>query len=122
MPFRDPDLENNLVQENYLAADWAHLRSDCRLQFSQLRLAFGMCLVLLVLVAMAHAAIGHSVAGDADHCTACVAMHSLAPIELLVVAEVLIRLNGPAPELMEESAVVRFWHLSLFTRPPPACF
>lgn len=104
-----------------MTANWEHLRRNRRLRFSQLRLAFGMCLVLLVLVAMAHAAIGHPVLGDADHCPLCAVMHSLVPIELLAVAEVVVLLQGPAPELMEERAVVRYWHPTLLTRPPPTC-
>jgi hypothetical protein len=103
-----------------LVANRAHHRNDRRLQLNRLRLAFGMGLVLLLLIAVAHAAIGHPFAGDADHCTLCVAAHSLVPIGLLAVAEVLIRLRSPASELMEERAVVRYWHSALFTRPPPA--
>jgi hypothetical protein len=104
-----------------LAANRAHHRNDRRLRFSPLRLAFGMCMVLLLLMAVAHLAIGHPVAGDADHCSLCVGAHSLVPIGLPAVVDVLIRLQDPAPELMEERAVVRYWHPVLFTRPPPAC-
>lgn len=121
LPFKAPDLENYLAQENSLAANWPRRRIDRRLPFSPLRLAFGTCMVLLLLIAVAHAAIGHPVTGDADHCSLCAVAHSLVPIGLLAVAEVLIRLQGPAPELMEEHAVVRYWHSALFTRPPPVC-
>jgi hypothetical protein len=103
-----------------LAANWAHHRNDRGVQFGRLRLAFGMCMVLLLLMAVAHAAIGHLVAADADHCSLCVVAHSLAPNELLAVDDVFVRLQGPGPELMEECAVVRYWHPALFTRPPPA--
>jgi hypothetical protein len=104
-----------------LAANWAHHRSNRCLQLSPLRLAFGMCLVLLVLIAMAHTAVGHPVAGDADHCSLCAAAHSLTPVALLSAAEILVRLPGSAPHLTEEPAVVRYWHPTLFTRPPPTC-
>ena len=110
-----------LAQENSLAANWAaHHRNDRRLQYGPLRLALGMCMILLLLMAVAHAAIGHPVAGDADHCPLCVAAHSLVPIGLLAIVHILIRLQGPSPELMEERALARYWHPALFTRPPPA--
>ena len=104
-----------------MAASRAHRRIDRRLQVSPLRLAFAMCFVLLLLIAVAHTAIGHPVAGDADHCTLCVAAHSLVPIALLTPADILIWLEGPAPGIIEVGAVVRYWHPALFTRPPPAC-
>lgn len=115
-----PILGHCFAQENSLAASPAHLRIDRRLQLNRLRLAFGMCLVLLLLMAVAHATIGHPAVGDADHCSLCVAAHSLVPIGLLAVAEVLIRFQTHAPEIMEERAVFRYWHPALFTRPPPA--
>ncbi len=78
-------------------------------------------MVLLLLMAVAHVAVGHPFARDADHCSLCVVAHSLVPVGLPAVVDVLIRLQDPAPELMEERAVVRYWHPALFTRPPPAC-
>jgi hypothetical protein len=32
----------------------------------------------------------------------------------------LVRLNAPAPPLLEARAVIRYWHPTLFTRPPPS--
>jgi hypothetical protein len=96
-------------------------RSDCRLQFNPLQFALGVCLALLLLMAMSHATIGHPVAGDADHCTICLVAHSLVPLGLLVVAAVFLPLDTPVPELVEVRAAVRYWYPAFFTRPPPSC-
>jgi hypothetical protein len=78
-----------------------------------------VCLVFLVLVALFHVADAHSVASDADHCPLCIVMHSVAPVVVLALAILLIRIAAPAPELVEVRAIIRYWHPTLFTRPPP---
>jgi hypothetical protein len=107
--------------ESSLALKGRSRRSNYRLRFSPVRLPLGMCLVLLLLMAISHASIGHPVTGDADHCALCIAAHSLVPIGLLAVAEALSSLDDPLPQLMEVSAASRYWHPAFFTRPPPTC-
>lgn len=82
-------------------------------------MAIAVCLVLLMLLAIVHVAIAHSVDADADHCPLCIAMHSVAPILVMMVAILLIRIRTAAPVLLEDCAHVRNWHPTLFTRPPP---
>jgi hypothetical protein len=78
-----------------------------------------VCLVLLMLMAVVHVAIGHSVDTDVDHCPLCVVMHSVAPFLVMIVAVLLVRIESAVPVLLEIRAIVRYWHPILFTRPPP---
>jgi hypothetical protein len=85
--------------------------------------AFGaaalLCLALLALLTMVQVAHIHALDTDADHCQLCIAMHSAAPVAIIAVLVVLIRIGRPEP-LVETRAVVRHWHPKLYTRPPPA--
>jgi hypothetical protein len=85
--------------------------------------AFGaaalLCLVLLALLTVVQVAHVHSLDADADHCQLCIAMHSAAPVAIIAVLVVLIRIGRSEP-LVEARSVVRHWHPKLYTRPPPA--
>lgn len=77
-----------------------------------------VCLVLLALLTFVQAVHVHPVATDADHCPICVAMHSAAPVTVLAVVIVFVRISAPVP-VPEVHSVVRPWHCTLFNRPPP---
>jgi hypothetical protein len=79
-----------------------------------------VCLVLLMLLAVAHVAHAHSSDSDADHCQLCIAMHSIVPFVIMVAAVLLVRIGTSAPMLFEVRAITRYWHPTLFNRPPPA--
>jgi hypothetical protein len=79
-----------------------------------------VCLVLLVLLAVAQVVHTHSVESDADHCPLCIAMHSVVPIVALAAAAVLVRIGTAAPVPLEVHTIIRYWHPTFFTRPPPA--
>ncbi len=78
-----------------------------------------LCLALLMLLAVVQVAHVHALDADADHCQLCIAMHSAAPVAIIAVLVVLIRIGRSEP-LVEARAVVRHWHPKLYTRPPPA--
>jgi hypothetical protein len=61
----------------------------------------------------------HPVESDADHCPLCIAMHSVVPLAVMVVVVVLVRFGTAAPVLLETHTIIRYWHPTLFTRPPP---
>jgi hypothetical protein len=103
-----------------LTAIRAQLRRDRRSKSSALGAATVVCMVLLVLLAVAQVVHTHPVESDADHCPLCIAMHSVVPIVALVAAAVLVRIDAAAPVPLEIHTIVRYWHPTLFTRPPPA--
>ena len=110
----------HLVQDVRLTAILAHRRDGHRPRSSALRMAIAVCLILLLLVALVHVADGHSAASAADRCPICVVMHSVVPFVIMAVIMALIRIETHAPELLEFRAIIRYWHPTLFTRPPPA--
>jgi hypothetical protein len=85
-----------------------------------LKVAAVVCLILLALLAVIQVTHVHASDSDADHCTLCVVMHSVVPIVVMLVTVVLVRIETSAPEILEVRAITRFWHPTLFTRPPPA--
>jgi len=85
-----------------------------------LQTALAVCLIVLMLLAMVHAADGHSLGSSADSCPICIVMHSVAPFVIMAVVMTLIRIGTHVPDLPEVQAVIRYWHPNLFTRPPPA--
>jgi hypothetical protein len=97
----------------------AHSRKNFGPKQGALRTAIGVCLVLLVVLAAVHMAIGHSADADADHCQLCVVMHSVAPLLIMTVAVLLVRIEIGIAVMPEIRAIVRYWHPILFTRPPP---
>jgi len=95
-------------------------RSGSHSKQRALRVVAVVCLVLLSLLAVAQVMHVHASASDADHCTLCVAMHSVVPIVIMLITVVLVRIGTAAPVFLEIQAVTRFWYSTLFTRPPPA--
>jgi len=77
-----------------------------------------ICLVLLALLTFVQVAHVHPAAADADHCPICVAMHSAAPVSVLVVAVTFTRISEPVAVAVVRP-VARVWHYTLFNRPPP---
>lgn len=84
--------------------------------------AFGwagsVCLALLALLITVQVAHNHVTENDANHCSLCIAMHSAAPVAVVIAAIVMIWMGSSEP-LAEARAVVRYWNPKLFTRPPP---
>jgi hypothetical protein len=77
-----------------------------------------LCLLLLTLLAVGQVTHVHSNQSDADHCTLCIVMHTVAPVTATVAAIVMVQVGIPAP-LLEPNAVVRQRYSKLFIRPPP---
>ena len=84
-------------------------------------MAMVVCLVLLALLAVLQVAHVHPLETDADHCPLCIAMHAVAPVAVAVALILLIQIGTPSP-VLEPRSVLRHWHPSLFTRPPPSAF
>lgn len=80
-----------------------------------------MCLILLALLTVAQVTHVHASDNDADHCTLCVAMHSVVPIVVMLVAVILVRIGITAPVPLDVRIITRCWYPSLFIRPPPVC-
>jgi len=78
-----------------------------------------LCLALVVLLAVTQVAHAHASDSDADHCPLCIAMHSVVPLVMALVAILLVRVGTATPVLLEVRRIVRYWHPTLFTRPPP---
>ena len=108
------------LEDSLLIGIQTGLRTGPYSKRSALRVATVVCLVLLALLAVIQVTHVHASDSDADHCTLCVVMHSVVPLVVMLVTVVLARIGTPAPELLEVRAVVRYWHPTLFTRPPPA--
>jgi len=100
----------------------AGLRTSSPARQSALKVAAVVCLVLLVLLAVIQVMHVHASESDADHCPLCVALHSVAPFVIMLIAVVLLRIGIPTPEISEFRAITRYWHPTLFTRPPPLAF
>jgi hypothetical protein len=79
-----------------------------------------VCLVLLALLAVAQVTHVHAVGSDADHCPLCVVMHSVVPFVVMAAGIVMIRLGTAAQPPLEVRTICRYWHPTLFNRPPPA--
>jgi hydrogenase/urease accessory protein HupE len=77
-----------------------------------------VCLVLLALLAVVQVAHAHPNDSDADHCPLCIVMHTAAPITVAAAVIIMVQIGTPAP-VLETRAIVRHWHPTLFTRPPP---
>lgn len=100
----------------------ARFRTDRHPKPSALKVTTVVCLVLLALLAVIQVTHVHASDSDADHCTLCVVMHSVVPLVIMLVMVVLVRIETPTPALLEVRAITRYWHPTLFTRPPPAGF
>ena len=80
-----------------------------------------VCLVLLALLAVVQVAHIHPLNSDADHCPLCIAIHAVTPVTVAAAIIILVLVGTPAP-ILEPRAILRHWHPTLFTRPPPAAF
>jgi len=78
-----------------------------------------LCLVLLAFVSVLQVVHVHPTASDADHCQICIALHAVAPAAVAAAVIVLVQLGSPVlvPAVAD---AIRWWHPTLFTRPPPA--
>jgi hypothetical protein len=77
-----------------------------------------VCVLLLALIAVVQIAHVHPLESDADHCPLCVVMHAVAPVAVTAAVIILVQVGTPAP-VIQVRAVIRPWHPTLFTRPPP---
>jgi hypothetical protein len=98
----------------------AHLGMNRRKKPGSLRAATVVCLVLLALLAVIQVTHNHGAGSDADHCPLCIAIHSVVPLVVLLPALGLVRIGNVAPALLDVRVMIRYWHPTLFTRPPPA--
>ncbi len=78
-----------------------------------------VCLILLALLAVAQVAHLHTTESDADHCPLCIMMHSAAPVAVAAAVVVLVPIGIQAVPV-EERMAVRYWHPTLYIRPPPS--
>jgi hypothetical protein len=78
-----------------------------------------VCLVLLALLAFAQVTHVHAVGSDADHCQLCIVMHSVVPFVAFVAGILVVRIGIAALTPPEVRAIFRYWHPTLFNRPPP---
>jgi hypothetical protein len=78
-----------------------------------------LCLALLSLLAVVQVVHTHATASDADHCQICVVLHAVTPAVAAAAVIILVHLSSSAP-VFETRLVIRSWHPTLFTRPPPA--
>jgi hypothetical protein len=85
-----------------------------------LQAVMAVCLILLILLAVVHVAFAHSIDTDADRCPLCIVMHSVLQLLVMMVAVLLIRIATATTAWIEICLIVRYWHPTLFTRPPPA--
>jgi hypothetical protein len=100
---------------------------DRRAQFGGIRLlkpsslgvATIVCLILLAFLTVVQVAHVHPVGADTEHCPLCIVIHSVVPLLVMVTALLLVKIGTAAPVQLEARPVVRYWHPTLFTRPPP---
>lgn len=78
-----------------------------------------VCLILLALLAVIQVTHNHGPGSDADRCPLCIAIHSVVPLVALLPALGLARIGNFAPTSIKPCAIIRYWHPTLFTRPPP---
>jgi hypothetical protein len=107
-------------KEIVLNAIRPHSRSIHGSKPSTFGIAAVVCLVLLALLAVAQVTHVHAVGSDADHCPLCVVIHSVVPFVVMAVGIVMIRLGTAAQPPLEVRTICRYWHPTLFNRPPPA--
>jgi len=77
-----------------------------------------VCLILLALLAFTQVTHLHATDSDADHCPICIMMHSAAPVAIAAAVVVLVQI-GVQTLPVEERTAVRYWHPTLYIRPPP---
>ncbi len=102
-----------------LTAIRAHFGINRRSRPSALKTVAVLCLVLLALLAVAQVTHVHAVRSDADHCQICIAMHSIMPFMVFVAGALLVRIGTAELTPLEVLTICRYWHPTLFNRPPP---
>jgi hypothetical protein len=85
---------------------------------SSLPLVTVLCLILLTLLAVVQVVHVHQIDTDADHCPLCIVMHTAAPVSVTAAVVVLVHIERCVPVFKAHTAT-RYWHIQLFTRPPP---
>ena len=96
----------------------AERRKNSRSKPRGFAVATVVCLVLLALLAVVQVAHTHPLNSDADQCPLCIVMHAVAPVTVAAAVITLVQVGRPTP-VFETRAVIRTWHPTLFTRPPP---
>ena len=96
----------------------AHQEPARRTPTRNFAVATVVCLILLALIAVVQIAHVHPLESDADHCPLCIVMHAVAPVSVAAAVIILVRVGAPAP-IVEPRSILRHWHPTLFTRPPP---
>jgi hypothetical protein len=86
---------------------------------SSLGVATIVCLILLAFLTVVQVAHVHPIGADTEHCPLCIAIHSVVPLLVMVTALLLVKIGTAAPVLLEVRTILRYWHPTLFTRPPP---
>ena len=81
-----------------------------------------VCLALIAFLTVIQVVHVHAADSDADHCPLCAAMHSVVPCVVLLAAVVLVKIGTAAAPLRAIPAPIRYWHPTLFSRPPPSSF
>jgi len=99
-----------------------HLVRVRRLRPATWMVATLVCLAVIALLTVIQVVHVHAADSDADHCPLCIAMHSVMPCVILLAAVVLVKIGTAAPPLREIPTPIRYWHPTLFSRPPPAGF
>jgi hypothetical protein len=120
LAFRNPNSVYYFREDDPLTEIRANLRSNRGSKVSTLGAIAVICLVLVLLLAVAQVTHAHPVGSDTDHCPLCIAMHSIVPFVVMLVAVVLAPIGRAEPVFHEDRTVVRYWHPTLFNRPPPA--
>lgn len=77
-----------------------------------------VCLALLALLVVAQVAHVHTTQSDADHCQLCIVLHAVTPVAAAAPAILIILFCSPVA-IPETRPIIRSWHPTLFTRPPP---
>jgi uncharacterized membrane protein len=95
-----------------------HQETDRHTRQRTFAVATVVCLILLALLTVVQIAHVHPLESDADHCPLCIVMHAVAPVTVAAAVIILVRIGTPAPTV-ESRSILRHWHPTLFTRPPP---
>ncbi len=96
-----------------------HLRNNRRPKPGIFEVATIVCLVLLALLVLVQVTHVHAIASDGDHCPICILMHSLVLGPGILAGVVLVRIRASTLVLLEARTIIRYWHPTLYTRPPP---
>ena len=102
-----------------MASKGTHIGRHRRPKLISLRVATVVCLILLAFLAVVQVAHVHPIGTDAEHCPLCIVIHSVVPLLVMMTSLLLVKIGTTAPVRLEARTIVRYWHPTLFTRPPP---